>query len=134
MATYIDDLDFWVLAGYIDTVMDTRDTRMVANDSLRMIEPIIRQYLRVLRRNGIQPKQAYLYGSHARGTADSDSDIDVAIVSEDLRGSMFAEQMRLMRLTWNVDLRIEPHPFRPEDFTSDNPEAQEVLETGMPIE
>ena len=43
------------------------------------------------------------------------------------------DQLRLMRLTWDVDMRIEPHPFRPEEFTPDNPWVAEILRTGIKI-
>jgi len=38
-----------------------------------------------------------------------------------------------MRYRWDVDLRIEPHPFRPEDFTPDNPWVAEILRSGIKI-
>jgi hypothetical protein len=38
-----------------------------------------------------------------------------------------------MKLRRTVDYRIEPHPFRPEDFTPDNPEVAEILRTGIRI-
>jgi hypothetical protein len=38
-----------------------------------------------------------------------------------------------MNLCWDVDVRIEPHPFRPEDFVEENPEAAEIMRTGIRI-
>ncbi len=36
-----------------------------------------------------------------------------------------------MHLIWDVDTRIEPHSFRPEEFTPDDPETREILEIGV---
>jgi len=32
-----------------------------------------------------------------------------------------------------VDSRIEPHPFKPEDFTEENPFVKEILKQGIEI-
>ncbi len=106
---------------------------MAAEDAIGMIRPSIERYIETLRRNGIAPQKVYLYGSYAKGTATEDSDIDLAVISDDLSGDSFEDDLALMHLTWNVDTRIEPRSFRPEEFTPDDPEAQEILQTGVPI-
>ena len=106
---------------------------MASNDTLGLIRSIVERYLRVLEDNRIRPQKAFLYGSAARGAMCPHSDIDVAIVSEDLTGRRLEDQLRLMELRWPVDLRLEPHPFRPEDFTPDDPEVAEILRTGVEI-
>ena len=107
--------------------------RMVAEHTIPMIRPIIERYIEALRRSGIAPQKVYLYGSYAKGTATADSDIDLAVVSDDLSGDSFDDDLALMHLTWDVDTRIEPHSFRPEEFTPDDPEVEDILETGVPI-
>ncbi len=104
---------------------------MATINSVETIKSVIEQYLAVLKANGIRLMKAYLYGSYAKGTADKDSDIDIAVVSPDLSENHFDNQMRLMRLTWEIDTRIEPHPFHPEEFSPDNPEAAEIMKTGI---
>jgi predicted nucleotidyltransferase len=106
---------------------------MAPEDVIRLIRPTIERYVAALRKNGIEPQKVYLYGSYARGTPREESDIDLAIVSDDLTGDRMDDEFALMRLTWDIDTRIEPHSFRPEEFTPDDPEAQEILETGVPI-
>ena len=59
--------------------------------------------------------------------------MDVAVVSEDLPGDRIEDRVLLMECRWDVDLRIEPHPFRPEDFTPDNPWAAKIMRTGIKI-
>ena len=75
----------------------------------------------------------YVYGSQARGTATEWSDIDVAVVSHDFSADLFEERLALMRLAAGVDDRIEPHPFTPEDFTSNHPLVAEIQRTGVRI-
>ncbi len=101
--------------------------------SLETIEPIVERYVQALNRAGIAPVSVYLFGSFARESPGEWSDIDVAIVSPDLTGNVLDDQLRLMCLTWDIDVRIEPHPFRPEDFTADNPWAAEIMRTGIKI-
>lgn len=76
--------------------------------------------------------QAFMFGSFAKGTNHSDSDIDIAIVI-DYSSDIIETQIDMMRLRRNVDLRIEPHPFMKQDFNNDNPVANEILKTGVLI-
>jgi len=76
---------------------------------------------------------AYVYGSHARGAASEWSDIDLAVVSPDFTADRFQERVTLMRLAATIDSRIEPHPFRPDEFTSNDPLAYEVQRTGIQV-
>lgn len=48
---------------------------------------IVRRYLVALPEYGIHPRKAVLYGSHAKGTPDQWSDIDIIVVAPDFDGS-----------------------------------------------
>jgi predicted nucleotidyltransferase len=76
---------------------------------------------------------AYLYGSQARGTANEWSDIDLAVISPDFEADLFQERLLLMRLAARIDDRIEPHPFRPEDFHATSPLVSEIQRTGVRV-
>jgi predicted nucleotidyltransferase len=76
---------------------------------------------------------AYLYGSQVKGTATQWSDIDVAVISPDFQADRFQERLLLMRLAARVDDRIEPHPFRPEDFQATCPLVSEIQRTGVRV-
>jgi predicted nucleotidyltransferase len=89
--------------------------------------------LAALGRTGIPPEAVYLFGSFVSGAVHDGSDIDLAIVSSVFTGNDMDDQLRLMRLTWDIDVRIEPHPFRPEEFTTENPWAAESMRTGIKI-
>jgi predicted nucleotidyltransferase len=75
----------------------------------------------------------YVYGSYAKGNFTADSDIDIAVVAEDFTGDLVEDTFRLMKLRRKVDYRIEPRPFMAELFNESNPEAREVMETGIRI-
>lgn len=76
--------------------------------------------------------QAYLYGSFAKGTNHSGSDIDLAIVIQsDL--DIIDVQIDFMQMRTDEDLIIEPHPFMKEDFNRNNPAVVEILNNGIEI-
>lgn len=74
------------------------------------LRKIIEKYGNVLKKNRIEFKQIYLFGSHANGKATKDSDIDVAVVISRLpRGRRYLDKkMRLWELAPEADIRIEP--------------------------
>ena len=53
-------------------------------------------------------KKVYLFGSYAKGTADSDSDIDLAVIVEKIEGDILEPRVKLVELTHLVDIRIDP--------------------------
>lgn len=77
-------------------------------------------------------KRAYLFGSFAKENSHADSDIDIAVVI-DQNQFTFNNEMELVRLRRNIDLRIEPHAFLNKDFNESNPLAYEILKHGIPI-
>mgnify|MGYP002396739946 CR=1 FL=1 len=96
------------------------------------IENTIRKYIaqiKLLKR----VSGAYIYGSYAKDRASMWSDIDVAIISPDFSHDLFEERVALMKLALRFDDRIEPRPFRPEDFYPDNPLVHEIRTSGIEI-
>ena len=75
-------------------------------------------------------KMVYLFGSHARGLEREESDIDIALVLDNIP-NFFSVQLQLMRLRRKIDLRIEPHPICEKDFNSMNPFACEIQKYGI---
>ena len=43
------------------------------------------------------------------------------------------QNVQLMKLRRDVDMRIEPHPFAKSDFDETNPFIKEIIETGERI-
>ena len=93
----------------------------------------VKRYLSELNKHGIKIERAYLYGSYARGNYHKDSDIDIVIISRDFQGARFSDWKRIAPFSDDIDVRIEPMPYRPEDFTDSDPLAVEVMATGEEI-
>lgn len=91
----------------------------------------IKQYLTILP-SDLGVKKAYLFGSFAQGKEREESDIDVALIVENMP-DFFSTQRQLRKLRRNIDLRIEPHPIQAQDFNSSNPFAYEIKKTGIEI-
>lgn len=105
---------------------------MVERDAQRLIIDIVAKYADIVKKE-IKVDKIILYGSYSKGNPRQDSDIDVAVVSPDFTGDKIEDRLRLMKCRWNVDLRIEPMPFRPEEFVPDDPFVREIMETGIEV-
>ena len=62
----------------------------------------------ILLRKYIPLENVYLFGSYAKNTNRTDSDIDVAIVVKKIEGDFFTIHPLLWKLRRQVDDRIEP--------------------------
>lgn len=102
----------------------------VTDEAIQVIERLIQ----TIKDAGIRIDRAILFGSYANGNAEKWSDIDVAIISPDFSGIRFYDSKMLIPFLLKIDSRIELHPFRPEDFTEDNPFVKEILKEGIEIQ
>ncbi len=74
-----------------------------------------------------------LFGSYAKGTENEDSDIDIAIISDDFE-DIYECMANLMGMTWDIDARIEPHPIKKKDFEEESDYfIKEVINTGIKV-
>ena len=99
---------------------------------LAQVLPSVYAFLREVARH-FPVEMAYVFGSHARGTAGLESDIDLAVISSAFSGDRFADNVALARLTWNIDTRIEPVALRPESLASDSPLVAAIRAEGVAI-
>ena len=67
----------------------------------------VKQY-KLLLDNYFKIEKVYLFGSYAKNNYREDSDIDVAIVVNNLEGDFFTTNPSLWKLRRQVDDRIEP--------------------------
>ena len=88
-------------------------------------------YVQVLRNHEVPFESAWLFGSHARNVFDEDSDIDIAVVMQDVVEGKFFKELELMRYRRQVDSRIEPHVLSAGEL--DTPFASEIMRTGVKI-
>ncbi len=103
---------------------------MAQRNNSRIINDTITEYVQTLQDNRIPVWRLYLFGSHAKGTAKADSDIDLAVFLDRDEIDGFNEDVQLMRLTRKVDLSIEPHCFSRKDFEDPDPFVQGILANG----
>ncbi len=86
--------------------------------------------------NAVKSKYDYikiiLFGSYAKGNFNDDSDIDIAVILKDYTNLMDI-QLDLMRIRRKIDSRIEPHPFRENEFKMTNPIVSEIMKYGQEI-
>jgi predicted nucleotidyltransferase len=94
---------------------------------------LVRKYIGELERNKIPIEKAILFGSYAKGHAKAESDIDVALVSEVFSGDRFEDRRKIIPLRRKIDNRIEPLPFKPEDFESGGILVEEIKKTGIVV-
>ena len=94
---------------------------------------IVKMYIEELEKNGIKISEAVIFGSHAKGVVHDDSDIDIALISDAFTGDRFEDRRRIVPLRRRIDSRIEPIPFRPEDFNDGGMLVEEIKSTGKRI-
>lgn len=91
----------------------------------RYVEKVCEEY---------QIKTIILFGSYAKGTEHEDSDIDIAVITDDIKTDRFDEEIKLMQLRWDIDLRIEPHIISISDYeNNETPLVVEVKNTGIKV-
>lgn len=101
----------------------------VNRDALRKA----RQFISALKSNGLTIQAAYLYGSHARGTAREWSDIDIAVVARNLSGNWHNDFLSLARVSHTIDSRIEAIGYIPRTFRDESPLVWEIKTTGIQL-
>jgi len=100
----------------------------------KAINRIIKEYIHSVLIQQPNLSSAYLFGSYAKNKQRTESDIDIALVLDDLSDAeRFETQVRLMMLASTIDSRIEPHPISRKDLLSNNPFSVEVRKTGIEL-
>ena len=98
------------------------------------IDRTIAAYLDLIKSRYSGIEKVYLFGSYAKGKFTEDSDIDLALIFNELDDAKrFDTQVQLMLLASKIDSRIEPHPISKVDFNSGNPFVVEIRRTGIEV-
>ncbi len=92
---------------------------------------IARRYLNIVS-SRYQVESVILFGSFAKGTNHTDSDIDLAIIFSSI-DDIIEMQIELLKMRTDDDLLIEPHPFIMSDFNISNPVVSEILKDGIEL-
>ena len=95
----------------------------------------LKRFRQLLEKEGISVEKLILYGSHARGTARRDSDIDVCVVSKNFGKDIIEERCYLFHQAPKIDARIEPIAFSLHDYETNrlSPILHEIQKTGIEI-
>lgn len=72
-----------------------------------------------------------LFGSYAKGTAHKNSDIDVAVVVNHIKGDYLQSLTRLFRIGEDVHVLIEPVLIRKDEYRGGF--LEEIMNTGKVI-
>lgn len=92
-----------------------------------------KKYIDEIKKHNIHILKAYIYGSYAKGIEREDSDIDIALISSDFSGNRFLDSIKIIPMRRNIDSRIEPVTYKPEDFDESDPLVAEILDSGIEI-
>jgi uncharacterized protein len=94
----------------------------------------IGKYKQLLQNEGINLSKMLVFGSHAKGTAGPDSDIDLAVVSPQFGHDRLAEAFWLRKISLRIDTHIEPIPFSPQELKDRySTLAQEINKYGLQV-
>jgi predicted nucleotidyltransferase len=94
----------------------------------------VSKFLQLLKQQGFNISRAILFGSYAKGKANPNSDIDIAVVSTQFGRDVTEEMMMLRKIALKVDSHIEPVPLCPEDLNDNfSTLAQEIKKHGIEI-
>ncbi len=110
---------------------------MVKNNVKRItneeIADIVEKYISIVKEN-YNVVAIILFGSYAKGTEHKDSDIDIAIITDDIKTDKFDEEVKLTLLRRKIDNRIEPHIISSNDYANnETPFVVEVKNTGIKV-
>ena len=107
---------------------------MSKTQTRKIARQIIKKYAQKLKEKNYHFEFIYLFGSYGKGNSHKWSDIDIAVVSKKLKRNYDKNRFLLWKLRRDIDLRIEPHGFTPEEFNDPcNPMAHEIKKTGIRV-
>lgn len=94
----------------------------------------VAHFAKRLQQSKIPISNLIVFGSQAKGTAKPWSDIDVCVISKSFGKDRQGERVILMKLTDQLSIDIEPHPYHPRDFADKwDPLAHEIKQYGIVI-
>lgn len=97
------------------------------------IKDILKIFLEKLSESNIRIEKAVLFGSYAKNLNREDSDIDIALVSQDFSGNPYLDNELIRKAKFAASYSIEAHTFTVEEFKEGNPFINEILSYGITI-
>ena len=102
---------------------------------IETVIPIVQQYINDVKK-AMPIDKVYLYGSHANGTQQKDSDVDICFFSkafEFRRNLDILTELFFIKTKYDRDLLIEPNAFPVSELYNGNPFVKEIVRTGREI-
>ena len=100
----------------------------------KSINKIIKIYINSVLKQEPGLISAFLFGSYVKNNQRAESDIDIALIFDNLSDSdRFNLQVKLMMIASKIDTRIEPHPISKQDLLTNNPFVMEIKRTGIEL-
>ncbi len=97
------------------------------------IKAVVDKFIRAAEKI-VNIQEAYIFGSCVVGKNRFDSDIDLAIVSEDFTGNKFIDAQKFNDIVIDTDPRIEIHTYKPQEFREDvSLFVKEIKEKGIKV-
>ena len=94
----------------------------------------VKSYLQILKNDGFNVQSAIVFGSSATGKATAWSDIDVCIISNDLKKKKWPLEYLWVKTAQLKKNRIEPVGFTTKDFIDESPLVWEIKKTGISVQ
>ncbi|MAG44776.1 hypothetical protein CL633_02700 [bacterium] len=113
---------------------------MAKKISQKFVKKIAKDYIGILKKDGLNIPQAFIFGSQANGQAGKYSDIDICVVSEDFKNRIQAgaylnkklyESDILDKTNANVNFDLIGYPLK--DFVDDSPLVWEIKKHGIRV-
>lgn len=102
----------------------------------RRVKEIVIRFFQELKRNNLTPDLVVLFGSHAKGTSNRNSDIDIAVVSQKFGKDRLKEIAFLNKIALKIDPSIEAIPINTFDYIAretTSPILNEIKKSGVAI-
>lgn len=108
----------------------------MSTDTKKIPKSVIKEitdYINLLQKDNLPIERVVLFGSYAKGTQHTWSDIDLCIISPKFRNSWKATQYLWSKRTNDTGLTIEPVGFSPLDYKNESSLIAEIKRTGIQV-
>jgi len=107
---------------------------MVKKKISKKLESVIKDYIQVIKADNTPVERVILFGSHAKGTNNKWSDVDLAIISPKFTDRFQALHYLNQRTNNREPYYIEPHGLTPADLDDKYDSlAQEIKRHGIEL-
>lgn len=109
----------------------------MAKRNLPEIKRLVAKYAEELKKQNVHVERVILYGSYAKGVAEAYSDIDLVVISSDLKRWPFLERLQMLsRATLTLHAPFEVLGYTPQEIQEHGPDSilwEEITKTGKEI-